>query len=99
DGMKTGWIEASGHNLVTSAVHSGIRLIGVVLGAGSNGERDLHMAALLDQAFDRMDVPSEGRRSIQVASRMPAFIPTAQAASLTFPARSAPRVAEVLQPR
>lgn len=100
DGMKTGWIEASGHNLVTSAVHSGIRLIGVVLGAGSNGERDLHMAALLDQGFDRMDVPSEGRRSIQVASsRMPAFIPTAQAASLTFPARSAPRVAEVLQPR
>ena len=86
DGMKTGWIEASGHNLVTSAVHSGVRLIGVVLGAGSNGERDMHMAALLDQAFDRMDVPSEDHRTLQIAaSRMPAFIPSAQAASLTLP--------------
>ncbi len=88
DGMKTGWIEASGHNLVTSAVHSGVRLIGVVLGAGSNGERDMHMAALLDQGFERMDVPAEGSRGIQVASRMPALIPTAQAAALSFaPAR------------
>ena len=33
--MKTGYTEASGHNLVTSAVRSGVRLIGVVLGAGS----------------------------------------------------------------
>ncbi len=44
DGMKTGYTEASGHNLVTSAVRSGVRLIGVVLGAASNPERDVHMA-------------------------------------------------------
>ena len=53
DGMKTGYTEASGHNLVTSAVHSGVRLIGVVLGAGSNPERDAHMAVLLDQGFEQ----------------------------------------------
>lgn len=66
DGLKTGYTDASGHNLVTSAVRGGVRLIGVVLGAGSNGERDVHMAALLDQGFGQMDVPI-GRRPTQTA--------------------------------
>jgi D-alanyl-D-alanine carboxypeptidase len=57
--MKTGYTEASGHNLVTSAVNGGVRLIGVVLGASTNGERDLHMAALLNQGFEEMNVPVE----------------------------------------
>ncbi len=57
DGLKTGYTEASGHNLITSAVRGGVRLIGVVLGASTNGERDIHMAALLDQGFEQMDVP------------------------------------------
>ena len=57
DGLKTGYTEASGHNLVTSAVRGGVRLVGVVLGAASNGERDIHMASLLDQGFEQMDVP------------------------------------------
>ena len=80
DGMKTGYTEASGHNLVTSAVHSGVRLIGVVLGAGSNPERDAHMAMLLDQGFEQMDVPPERRTT--VASRMPSLVGTAHAATL-----------------
>jgi D-alanyl-D-alanine carboxypeptidase len=57
DGMKTGYIEASGHNLVTSAVRGDVRLIGVVLGARSNPERDLHMAGLLDAGFEQLNVP------------------------------------------
>jgi D-alanyl-D-alanine carboxypeptidase len=57
DGMKTGYTEASGHNLITSAVRDGVRLIGVVLGAGNNAERDVHMAALLNQGYEEMDVP------------------------------------------
>jgi D-alanyl-D-alanine carboxypeptidase len=80
DGMKTGYTEASGHNLVTSAVHSGVRLIGVVLGAGSNPERDAHMAMLLDQGFEQMDVPPERRTT--VASRMPSLVGSAHAATL-----------------
>jgi D-alanyl-D-alanine carboxypeptidase len=82
DGMKTGYTEASGHNLVTSAVHSGVRLIGVVLGAGSNPERDAHMAALLDQGFEQMDVPPEHRTA--VASRLPSLVGTAHAASMAM---------------
>ena len=69
DGLKTGYIEASGFNLVTSAVHSGVRLIGVVLGAGSSIERDLHMASLLDAGFEQLNVPAEA--PIQVAQLVP----------------------------
>ncbi len=88
DGMKTGYTEASGHNLVTSAVHSGVRLIGVVLGAGSNPERDAHMAMLLDQGFEQMGVPPE--RRTMVASRLPSLVGTAHAATLAVqPARPA----------
>jgi D-alanyl-D-alanine carboxypeptidase len=86
DGMKTGYTVASGHNLVTSAVHGGVRLIGVVLGAASNPERDAHMAVLLDQGFEELDVPPE--RRTMVAGRLPSLVSTAHAATLTLqPAR------------
>ncbi len=84
DGLKTGYTEASGHNLVTSAVRGGVRLIGVVLGAASNGERDIHMASLLDHGFEQMDVPVF-RKPVQLASRV-TLISTAHAAEVTHPA-------------
>jgi D-alanyl-D-alanine carboxypeptidase len=89
DGMKTGYTEASGHNLVTSAVHSNVRLIGVVLGAASNPERDVHMAMLLNQGFDEMGVAPERRTA--VASRIPTLISTAHAATLDTSTRPQPR--------
>jgi D-alanyl-D-alanine carboxypeptidase len=51
DGIKTGYIRASGFNLVASATRDGRRLVGVVLGGASAAERDRHMAELLDQGF------------------------------------------------
>lgn len=51
DGIKTGYVRASGFNLVASAARSGRRLIGVVLGGRSSLWRDRHMAALLDAGF------------------------------------------------
>jgi len=56
DGLKTGYTNAAGHNLVTSAVRGGVRLIGVVLGAGSSFERDQDMTAMLNAGFERMGV-------------------------------------------
>ena len=53
DGMKTGFTDSSGHNLVSSAVRDGVRLVGVVMGAASNYERDQHMITLLDNGFGR----------------------------------------------
>ena len=80
DGLKTGYTEASGHNLVTSAVRDGVRLVGVVLGAASNGERDVHMASLLDHGFEQMDVPVF-HKPVQVASRL-TLVATARAAEV-----------------
>jgi D-alanyl-D-alanine carboxypeptidase len=87
DGLKTGYTDASGHNLVTSAVHGGVRLIGVVMGAGSNGERDVHMASLLDRGFDQMDVPAEPHHPTQLIARL-GIIGTAHASETVHPART-----------
>lgn len=51
DGLKTGYIRASGFNLVSSAKRNGKRLIGVVFGGKKSHSRNRHMAALLDQGF------------------------------------------------
>ena len=56
DGIKTGYIGASGFNLAASAVRNGHRLIGVVMGGASAGARDREMAALLDQSFAEVGV-------------------------------------------
>jgi D-alanyl-D-alanine carboxypeptidase len=56
DGIKTGYIGASGFNLAASAVRDGHRLIGVVMGGASAGSRDREMAALLDQGFAEVGV-------------------------------------------
>jgi D-alanyl-D-alanine carboxypeptidase len=55
DGMKTGYVSASGFNLVASAVRDGHRLIGVVMGGATTGARDARMAQLLDAAFTQVD--------------------------------------------
>src|SRR5262249_41477534 len=48
DGIKTGYISASGFNLVTS-VHRGNRyLVAVVMGGSSAGSRDARMRELID---------------------------------------------------
>jgi D-alanyl-D-alanine carboxypeptidase len=51
DGFKTGFICASGYNLVGSATRDGKRLIAVVLGASSGTMRAVRAAQLLDRGF------------------------------------------------
>lgn len=51
DGMKTGFICASGFNLVASATRNGKRLIAVVLGAQSSAQRAVKAAQLLERGF------------------------------------------------
>jgi len=53
DGIKTGFIRASGFNLAASAERSGIRLIAVVLGTRSPRARDLHTMGLLERGFEK----------------------------------------------
>ena len=80
DGIKTGYIGASGFNLAASAVRSGHRLIGVIMGGPSAGTRDREMAALLDRGFQ--DVGTGG--TTMVAHRevpLPAVAEAEQAPS------------------
>jgi D-alanyl-D-alanine carboxypeptidase len=51
DGLKTGYTNASGFNLVMSAVRDNRRLIGVVMGGNTAFQRDRLMAELMDQGF------------------------------------------------
>jgi len=51
DGFKTGFICASGYNLVASATRNGRRLIAVVLGASSGNARAVRAAQLLERGF------------------------------------------------
>jgi D-alanyl-D-alanine carboxypeptidase len=51
DGFKTGFICASGYNLVASATRNGKRLIAVVLGASSGQARAVKAAQMLERGF------------------------------------------------
>ena len=52
DGMKTGFICASGYNVVASATRNGRRLIAIVLGAYSGAVRAQKAAQLLESGFN-----------------------------------------------
>ena len=54
DGIKTGYIRASGYNLVASAERDGRRVVGVVIGGRSGKSRDAKMVELLEAAFKRL---------------------------------------------
>jgi D-alanyl-D-alanine carboxypeptidase len=58
DGLKTGYIRASGFNLAASAVRGGRRLIAIVMGGDTPGWRDAHMAELMDQGFATPRTPA-----------------------------------------
>jgi len=78
DGIKTGYIGASGFNLAASAVRDGHRLIGVVMGGASAGSRDREMAALLDQGFSDVGAGPAlvARREAPVPSPVPVVAET-----------------------
>ncbi|MEQ1783186.1 MAG: D-alanyl-D-alanine carboxypeptidase family protein [Hyphomonadaceae bacterium] len=51
DGIKTGFTNASGYNLMASAERNGRRVIAVMLGGKTGRSRDAHVADLLEAAF------------------------------------------------
>jgi D-alanyl-D-alanine carboxypeptidase len=54
DGIKTGYTNASGFNLVSSVVRGQNHLVAVVLGGRTAIRRDLEMIRLLDQSFTQI---------------------------------------------
>ena len=53
DGLKTGYIRASGFNIATSAVKGDRRLIAVLLGGRTAKKRDSKVAFLMNASFNR----------------------------------------------
>jgi D-alanyl-D-alanine carboxypeptidase len=51
DGIKTGYVGASGFNLTSSVVRDGVHLIGIVMGGRTAVRRDQEMMHLLDTEF------------------------------------------------
>ena len=58
DGIKTGYTDASGYNLVSSVRRDNKHLIGVVLGGTSNESRDARMRQLIEDHINLCAVGS-----------------------------------------
>ena len=91
DGIKTGYIRASGFNLVASAERDGRRLIGVVFGGRSSKTRDREMARLLDKGFEKAKTWTPQRTAGLIKTKKfaprkpkPAFKPKSAVAKATI---------------
>ncbi|MGZ9812049.1 D-alanyl-D-alanine carboxypeptidase family protein [Pseudoroseicyclus sp. H15] len=61
DGIKTGFTNAAGYNLVASAQHGNVRIIATVFGGTSTAQRNQKVSELLDLGFSR--APANARLS------------------------------------
>ena len=71
DGIKTGYINASGFNLVATVERKGVRLIGVVFGGKTSHSRDRHMMQILDNQFKRVKNIKVRPASLAVPKSLP----------------------------
>ncbi|QRG05331.1 D-alanyl-D-alanine carboxypeptidase [Xanthobacter dioxanivorans] len=100
DGIKTGYTQASGFNLVTSVKRDGRFLVGVVLGGSSAGSRDARMTSLISQNLSvayagmrtapRVTEVAEAAIPVSTASIFPAPKPVAVARTEEMPHAVAP---------
>ncbi len=71
DGMKTGYIQASGFNLVASAVRNNRRVIGVVFGGRTGKSRNAHMSSLMDRGFAKLNEIRVANAKVPLPQRKP----------------------------
>jgi len=94
DGIKTGYIRASGFNLVTSASRNGRRLVGVIMGGETPYIRDKNMVAMMTKGFKTTvgtgtQLALNGSVKTTPTPAAPATFATASAATTTQPAPAA----------
>ena len=70
DGIKTGYINASGFNLVTTVARDGRRLVAVVIGGRTAARRDRQMQKLISMGFRRA-ADQEKSGTLTVATDLP----------------------------
>lgn len=69
DGVKTGWIQASGHNLVSTARRGDVRILCVVLGASTSKAEADESRFLIEAAFNTVKSGGAYKISSQLADR------------------------------
>jgi D-alanyl-D-alanine carboxypeptidase len=67
-GMKTGFTNASGFNLATTAERDGKHLIAVVLGGRSSRHRNRQMTTLLDASWSRAKTKAEHQEEMRLVA-------------------------------
>jgi D-alanyl-D-alanine carboxypeptidase len=60
DGIKTGYIRASGFNLVTSVKRGKYNIVAVIMGGSTAHTRDNQMMAMLDRTFAQLEAKDRG---------------------------------------
>ncbi len=92
DGFKTGYVNASGFNLIASAKHGNNRLIGVVFGGRTSKSRNDHMAEILNKGFANFD-------NVRFASKAkPVMQPLPSAPAAVEPGSGSTTVATAIPP-
>jgi D-alanyl-D-alanine carboxypeptidase len=66
DGMKTGFICDSGFNVVASATRDGRKIMAVVLGESTGGQRTIRAANLLEHGFESYDWKQLFNQSVSI---------------------------------
>lgn len=80
DGIKTGFTNASGYNLMASAERDTHRVIAVMLGGSSGRSRDQHVADLLNAAFYQIKGESNKPEAVALLEKI-SFGEAAEAAA------------------
>lgn len=97
DGIKTGYTNASGFNLVSSVVRDGAHVIGVVMGGDTARQRDDEMVRLLSATFVRVHANPSLVAHGDVPWKSPSLA-NAPPASATMPGEPPAPVIAVLAP-
>ena len=71
DGLKTGYVNASGFNLATSTKKPEGNLVAIVMGAQTARIRDDHMIDLLDNAYARLGIKGRVKNKSTLQSKFP----------------------------
>ena len=90
DGLKTGFIRASGYNNVVTAKRGEQRIVAVVLGARSPGSRAVVSSQLLNMAFARMGDPGAQHLAVLEEIKGKGTLPATLAARSPVQADEAP---------
>ncbi len=90
DGLKTGFIRASGYNNVVTAKRGEQRIVAVVLGARSPGSRAVVSSQLLNMAFARMGDPGAQHLAVLEERKGKGILPATLAARSPVQADEAP---------